>query len=63
MSEDKRELVEIDLSEWTTDMLINVIRVSAEEDISVNKVVENILTKAIEGGFGEVADEAKVDEN
>lgn len=35
--------IDLDLSEWDKDILIELIRESCEKDISINEVITNIL--------------------
>ena len=44
----KFETIEIDMSEWSRDILEMIISKSTEEDISVNEVISNILESFIE---------------
>jgi len=40
--------LEVDISEWSREVLENLITDSIENDISVNEVIENILRKYLE---------------
>jgi len=40
--------LEVDISEWSREVLENLITDSIENDISVNEVIENILHKHLE---------------
>ena len=43
----KFETIEIDMSEWSRDILEMLILKSIEEDISVNEVISNILERML----------------
>jgi len=43
----KFETVDIDLSEWSRDILEMLISKSIEEDISINEVISNILEQML----------------
>jgi hypothetical protein len=44
----KFETIELDMSEWSRDILEMIISKSIEEDISVNEVISNTLESFIE---------------
>ncbi len=43
----KFETIELDMSEWSRDILEMIISKSIEEDISVNEVISNILEQML----------------
>ena len=43
----KFETIEIDMSEWSRDILEMLISKSIEEDISINEVISNILEQML----------------
>lgn len=47
MKEEKYSEIELNLAEFDREILEYIIKLSCEKDISVNKVIENILTNYI----------------
>ena len=45
----KFETIELDMSEWSRDILEMLISTSVEEDISINDVICNILEQVLPG--------------